>query len=380
MRSKIKLRQKIIAAVNAAAVAGAIILTVAGSSAAKAQRYNYAAERWKCGSKTNYGQVSCFFANDAGFSTGSVEAVKNLFYQKLSEASITPEENKKLICCAYSTPAGKVSMSGDGAGISDADITAVGGDFFFFRNFRLRSGAFFEDDDLLKNGAVIDRQAAWNLYGSDDIAGQNIYINNVKLFVSGVIDFPDTKAEKSSAGKTPKAYVSYDAAKMIFGGGDDNKNQEGGRSDFNRVTCYECISPEPVENFTYNVIKKEYAKTYNDNLIIVNNSKRFESGTRIKAMKNISDSVVVKKDIVYPYWENASRITEIRLSFIYWGRRLLLIIPIITLIVLFIKAVRLYNRKKEGLKKAFADNMSVKWSELKNKFSKKAVQTTEKES
>ena len=343
MKSKFKLRHKIIAAVNAAAVVGAIILTAVGSSTARAQKYNYAAERWKNESKKDFGQVSCFFGKESGFDLNSVEKAKSLLYSKLKEASIEPEEGKTLLPYAYSNPVGKAVISGDDLGSSEADITAVGGKFFFFRDFKLLGGAFFEDDDLMKTGVVIDRQVAFSIYGSDDIAGKNLYINNVKLFVSGVIDFPETKAEKSCAGETPKAYISYDAAKMIFGGGDDIFGQDSS-PELNRVTCYECIAPEPVENFAYGVIKEEYADFYKGKIKIVNNADRFEPSTRIKALKNIEDNVVVREDIIYPYWENASRITDLKLSFIYGGRRLLLIIPIITLIVLFIKALMLYNR------------------------------------
>lgn len=382
MISKISLKHKIIAAVNAAAVAGAIILTAVGSSAAKAQRYNYAAERWKNGSKIDYGQISCFFSKEAGFDINKVEELKNDYLAELSKASVNPEENQRLVACAYSTPVGSGTMSGDGLGTSETDITAVGGDFFLFRNFRLRTGAFFNDNDLMKNGAVIDRQAAWNLYGSDDIIGKNIYINNVKLFVMGVIDFPDTKAEKSCIGKTPKAYITYDAAGLIFGGDNGGFGGEGGNSKLTRVTCCEVISPDPVENFSYTVVKKKYIEkgTYSGKLSIVNNAKRFEPKTRFKALKNLEDVVVTKEDVIYPYWENASRITDIKLSFIYGGRRLLLLIPIITLAVLLIKAFMLYNRKKAGLKKAFADYISVKWSKLRSKSAKTALQTTEKES
>ncbi len=378
MRPKIKLRHKIIAAVNAAAVVGAIILTAAGSSAAKAQRYNYASERWRDGSKSNYGQVSCYFGKEAGFTVKGVEELNINFYNKLAEASVVPEDNQKLVAYGYSTPVGSATLSCDRSGTSETDITAVGGDFFLFREFRLRSGAFFKDDDLMKNGAVIDRQVAWNLYGSDDIAGKNIYVNNVKLFVMGVIDLPDTKAEEKCIGKTPKAYITYDAAELIFGG--DSSSGGAGSSKLTRVTCCEFISPDPVEDFTYTVVKKHFKNKYEGQLSIVNNATRFEPKTRVKALKNIEDLVVGKGDIVYPYWENASRITDIRLSLIYGGRRLLLLIPFITLAVLLIKAFMLYNRKKAGLKKAFADYVSVKWSKLTTRKAKTAIQTAEKES
>ena len=45
MKKKYRLGQMIIAAVNAVAVLGTVILTVTGGNMAQSQRYNYAAER-----------------------------------------------------------------------------------------------------------------------------------------------------------------------------------------------------------------------------------------------------------------------------------------------------------------------------------------------
>ena len=62
-----------IAAVNAAAVAGVLILTAVGNSAARSQRYNYAYENWKNDGKGEYSQISCFFSPDAGFDKNGVK-------------------------------------------------------------------------------------------------------------------------------------------------------------------------------------------------------------------------------------------------------------------------------------------------------------------
>ena len=72
MRSKFKLKHIITAAVNAVAVTGVLIMTAVGSSMAKAQKYNYAADRWKNDGKGAYSQVSCYFTGDAGFNKNEV--------------------------------------------------------------------------------------------------------------------------------------------------------------------------------------------------------------------------------------------------------------------------------------------------------------------
>ena len=209
----------VIAAVNAAAVAGVLILTAVGNSAARSQRYNYAYENWKNGSKDEYSQISCFFSDDAGFDKNEIRGVNAKLMGKLSEAAVNPNGRQKLVPEAYSASLGKATIMGETGKHSETEVTAVGGDFFLFRSFDLVSGAFFSDDDLMQDGAVIDRQLAWNIYGTDNIAGKAIYINNVKLYVSGVIEAPRTDPEERCVGNTPRAYISYYAAGLIFGGG-----------------------------------------------------------------------------------------------------------------------------------------------------------------
>ena len=359
-----------IAAVNAAAVAGVLILTAIGNSAARSQRYNYAHENWKNDGKGEYSQISCFFSGDAGFDRNEAKGVKARLMVKLKEAAVNPNERQKLVPDAYSAALGKFTVTGETGKHSETEITAAGGDFFLFRGFDLVSGAFFSEDDLMQDGVVIDRQLAWNIYGTDNIAGKSIYINDVKLYISGVIEAPRTDPEERCVGSTPRAYISYYAAGLIFGGGngfDDFDDDMRIPPDFREVTCYECISPEPVENFTYNFIKKDLSELYKGKISIVNNTERFDPKPRIKALKRLDDSVVRKDGIVLPFWENASRMVEFKLSFIYGGRRLLLAIPLITLIWLIIAAYRAFMRKKEDLRRAVGGFVSAKAAELRKK-------------
>lgn len=67
----------------------------------------------------------------------------------------------------------------------------------------------------MQDGAVIDKNLAWALYGSEKVSGMNIYINGVKFYIAGVIDLPETEAEKKTAGSSPKAYISYDMASQV---------------------------------------------------------------------------------------------------------------------------------------------------------------------
>lgn len=381
MRNRYKFGQMIIAALNAAAIIGTVVLTAAGGSGAASQKYNFTAERTENGSKYDYGQVSCFFGDDAGFDRNSAEGVKNQVYSALKNVSVIPEEGEEMVFHAYSAEAGTAVINGDRKGQSEARVTAVGGDFFLFRGFTLLDGSFFSDGNLLKDGAVIDKELAWRLYGSVDIAGEKIYIYGSELYISGVIDTPSDKLEKKSVDDTPRAYISYEAAGPIFGtvSSDTWDGAEARQPEFSEVTCYECVIPEPVEHFAYNTVKGQLADMYKGSISIVNNSERFLPSKRAKALKKLDRYIIRNDDIVYPFWENASRLAEIRLSFIYGVRRLLLAIPLITFICMLASAYKWFRQNKKALRDTIERFFSSKMRKLREK-NKKAEDIREESS
>ena len=191
----------VIAGVNAVSLTAALALTLAGGAIARSQTYNGAAQRWdRDGGST---QISCFFSDDAGFNTDGMYALRAKLNSELTAAASGPNGMVPEIADAYSTP------------IGSAYVTAVGGDFFLFRDFRLLSGAYFSDGDIMQDGAVIERSLAFTLYGSSNVAGQLIYIDGVQFYISGVIDDPTDKYQKRTADEMPRVYVSYKGAESL---------------------------------------------------------------------------------------------------------------------------------------------------------------------
>lgn len=346
MKNK-KILYAVIAAANVLSLMGTLIISIAGSSLAKSQSYNNASEKWDSdGSCT---QISCFFAEDAGVTVDNIGGAKASMLTALKNISIVPEENQKLIPEAYSTSAGQVTIKSDTTkGRSNAEIIAVGGDFFLFRDFDFIDGSYFTDSDIMQDGAVIDRNLAWALYGSDNISGKNIYIDDTKFYIAGVIDIPQTKYEKKTAGELPVAYVSYGGANlldsssssMMFKAGMDGDSMGDGfmpaDTGLKKITCYECIMPDPVENYAYNTVDSYFKSSCENKYNIVNNSERFKPSVRAKAFKNLSDYAVISNSVIYPYWENASRIVEFKLTSMYFYRRLTYIIPVLTALWLLV--------------------------------------------
>lgn len=331
----------VIACVNALSLIGTLVLTIAGNSLARSQSYNYMAQKWD--STGGCSQISCFFAEDAGVTVDNIGGVKASMLTALQNISVIPEENQKLVTEAYSTSAGEAVVRSDTTnGRSNVELTAVGGDFFLFRNFDFIDGSYFSENDIMQDGAVIDRNLAWALYGSDRVSGKNIYIDGVKFYIAGVIDTPQTKYEKRTVGENPIAYISYDGANLL----NENSSAKADKNDLTgdggfmdtglkKITCYECIMPDPVENYAYNAVDG-YFKSYEGKYTIVSNSERFKPSVRAKAHKNLADYAVVSNSVIYPYWENASRIVEFKLTSVYFYRRLTYIIPVLTLLYLLI--------------------------------------------
>lgn len=369
MKFRIKKRNAVLCALNAAAIIGSAVLTAVGSSSASAQKYNFASERWNDGGKDRYSQLSCFLTDDSGFSTDSVRNVRGQLLNELKNISVVPEEGKKLCPDAYSAVYGKAMVRCDVMGRSEAELTAVGGDFFLFHDFTLLDGSFFTESDVMQDGAVIDRALAWELYGSENVAGMNIYIDGVKCYISGVVAPPETDYEKKCIGKTPQAYISYDMADILSGG---SYSEFGESSGFDRITCYECIVPEPVENFGSNKLKDIFQQ-YGDNAQLVRNDGRFAPSKRAKELKKLPSYAVRDNTIRFPWWENASRMTEFYLTYLYAARRILLAVPTLTAVWLLILLARLYHRKKPAMKKKLsrkAENLKYKLISRKTKEEK----------
>lgn len=356
---KIRLKKLILPSLNAAAIAGIIVLTAAGSGMARTQKYNYTAEKWRGESRDSYYQMSCFFSDDSGMDTSRMRSVRGQIMTALKKAAYDTGSGNRLFTDAYSTDAGSAKVKCDISRRADADIIAVGGDFFYFHSFELVSGAYFTEEDTMQDGAVIDRELAWELYGSDDIAGKNIYINGVKCYISGVVENPEDKASKKCMKDVMRAYVSYDTAAAMAAGSSlsDFAGIEEDTSS-KRISCYECVLPEPVENFASKTVKEIFEQNYKGSVRFTGNTERFDPVRREKSFKKIADSVIHDDGIKLPFWENSSRIAEYKLSWIYAARHILITVPLFTLIWLGYRLIRLYSRNKTRLKQSISDGIS----------------------
>ena len=234
---RIRAQTLCIIAANAVSIILSVSLFISAALLSESQKTQFSAENWTAkNSKFAYSQQSAFIGNDAEFTTDSLDMVREIISNEITNASIKNEENNRLWYDSYYSRIGKFQAHGTVLGNTECEINAVNGDFFMLHYFRLINGAFFSDNDLMQDYAVIDDNTAWKLFGSSDVVGMSFTVNNNDFYVSGVIERPKSKGEIEYYGKSPEIYISYDSASAIIG------------EEYSAISCYEAVLPEPVEN------------------------------------------------------------------------------------------------------------------------------------
>lgn len=311
-----------------------LLMRIIQSIAAGISHQNMAS-RWS--KHKDVAQISCFFSREAALSQDNVEEFEYNLNEKLKEASIEtdPEKpNARLWLDSYSA-FGKVNVSSDKASISDMSAIGIGGDFFDFHPMDLQTGNYFNGKSLNKDCCVIDEDAAWKLFGSNNIIGQMIDINNKPHMIVGVIARPRGKMEEAAGLVSSIIYVSYET--LLETNPDAKMNN------------FEIVMPNPVENFAIMMVR-EILKPDDLEVEVIENSQRYTLFSCIKRIKDFTTRSMNSRAIIYPYWENIARGYEDILTIIAFFVVILLIYPVIGTIIWLYRKWKYRNWKpKERL-------------------------------
>ena len=296
-----------------------ILLGVTGSMASS-QEAQQMASRWS--KENDFAQISCFFSPDAGVTEDGLMAFGYSLDEALQEASITLEATNpsaRLWVDAYSA-SGRITLVNDKNSV-EADAIGIGGDFFLFHPLKLVNGSFFSGNDLMQDYCVIDEDAAWKLFGSNDVAGMTVYIGNIPHIVTGVVERPQGHLEKAAGLESTVIYVSYQTLSKLG-------TNHG-------INHYEIIMPNPVTGFAYNQVKENIGVEEAE-VEIVENTNRYSLLSRLKTIGAFGTRSMNGKSIIYPYWENLARGYEDMIAVLTLFMLLFLLYPIILCLVLFI--------------------------------------------
>ena len=268
-----------------------LILLFATSYLGQSQPTQTAASRWS--SKKNASQVSCFFSVGSGITEDQIIDFEHTVDSALTDASVVQESvnpGARLWADAYSAD-GSVTISSD-KGNMTADAIGIGGDFFLFHPVQLLKGSYFSGNDLMHDKVILDEDAAWQLFGSNDVVGMPLNIGGTPHYISGVIRREEGRFHEAAGLDKTLVYVSCETL------------EEFGKTE--GINSYEVVMPNPVKNFAYNSVKEKMGIDEN-HMWVVENTSRFHLKGLLTVISEFGMRSMNARAIQYPYWENVAR-------------------------------------------------------------------------
>ncbi|MGN0377794.1 MAG: ABC transporter permease [Suilimivivens sp.] len=316
----LSLRQMVSALTVVISLAAFLILTLWCNHKIRGLSDQQAAKRWN--EDGGCAQVSTFFVKEAAVDDFVIRNFENQLEKALTEAAVVSEnENARLYIDAYSSQ-GRITVVSERSSL-DANAVGVGGDFFFFHPLQLVNGRYFSGDELMKDFIILDEEAAWQLFGSNDIEGMSVMIGGIPHFVAGVVKRESGRFAESAGLQSTVIYVSNETLA-------DYGTSEG-------ISCYEVVAPNPVGGFVYRTVKEKFGLKENE-MMVVENSSRYSLHSIIPVVLDFGTRSMQNSALHLPYWENIARGYEDVRGVVLLFQFIFLLIPSgILLIILIIK-------------------------------------------
>lgn len=276
-----------------------------------------AAKRWS--PDGGYAQISCFYPVSRQEDDYYFQNLKHSIEEALKQESIMAEQESARIVIDTVSAGGEITLSSNQATIV-VNAMGVTNDFFQFHPLSLYGGAYFNDSMLMTDGVIIDEDAAWKLFGSNDVVGMEISIGGVPYYIRGVANRKEGHFEEAGGLSESLCYVSLDTLKTY--------------GEVKGSYTYEVILPNPVEGFAMKIIMDTIHDDDNS-LQIVENSSRYHIMPLLQDIRSFGIRSMNQKGIVYPYWENIARAYE-DVNAVILLAQIICLIPAVLLAVIYI--------------------------------------------
>ena len=314
-----------------------------------------AAERFRGGGEIRFAQLACFLPEAGGKSEEDILSFRRTLDSKMVEQSLEAPEGGSLYIDAYSGSASVSVVSENGS--ATAEAIGVGGDFFYFHPLHLHSGSYISGTDLMDDLVVLDEEMAWRLFGGTDLAGMTLTINGEPFVVAGVVsrenDFASRRAYSGEGG----IFMAYSALSRL--------NENAG------ITCYELVMPDPISGYAKGALQDNFPAATKD---VVENSGRYGLVHLLtEVIGRFGERSMRLNGIIYPYWENAARLTEDYAALLLTLCAVFALCPLLFALVYGIRTVRRGYRyvKKTVPEKVEAGVEKRREARLEKKFEKK---------
>ncbi len=304
------------------------VLSAVSGSITSAFPEQQTADRWS-DDDYSFAHIAAYFPGEYYFDDQSCMMYKRqlesaLAAESITTADFTENENARLYAVGYSGEV-RLSVSYNSKSVS-SNVIATGEDFFIFHQMELISGSFYDESDSTYDRMVIDENLAWQLFGSSDVCGMSVTVNNVPMVVTGVVSCGGSGEEFTEYyGSAPRAYIPIKQLQRL--GYEPT------------VTAFELLIPNPVDGFAMNIVDDWFGSDTQ----LVEISSRFDDTVLLKNLSGFFRSATKTDNRIYPYWENLQLIAESKAEFIMIFR---LAMIAVTVICIFTEAIILYCSKK----------------------------------
>ena len=363
------------------------------------------AERWS--DEMSMAQVSLYVTEDQMVREEDIKKFEYLLEKKLVESGVDPEDEdgksknsgpkivdtiniddmnseeeeeytlpektplQKLYSVAYCAQ-GQITLSFENRTVEKATAIGVGGDFFLFHPMTFVAGGYFTGDDLMKDSIVIDEEMAWQLFGSTDIIGQSVLIEDVPHYIAGVVKRDTGRIRTAAEKDTSYVYMSYDSLSrygIILSGITEEEEiaEDGIMAKRGGINCIEVVCPNPVKGLAAK-ISKESLGIDDAFVIVIDNTDRFSFFSLLAVLKSFGTRSMWNKAIYYPYWENTARGFEDIMALLLLIRIICMSVLILMLAVFIINAYRHKKWTVRGVIKYLSDrkyDLEVKYNRKK---------------
>ena len=350
----VKLKTILLIGVNVLLVAAILILSAVFAAGGRKYDSQTAAERWQSGDM-RYSQISVFLSKGAQFTGPRVQSFRHTIDDKLVEESIKAETaGARLWMDAY-LGEGSLSVKGKSKGAAQAVAFGVGGDFFYFHPFPLITGSYFDPEADNRDFVLIDETLAWQLFGSNDVVGMEVEINEKTFYVSGVIERDKDPSLVEAYEYAPLIYLSYDALSEL---GEVY------------VTSYEAVLPNPISEYAKKMVSENIGVAEED-MEIIENTERFSAPKLFTVLMSFNERSTRTNSVPLPYWENTARTHENTLALLLLAICILCICPAVCLILLLVFLWRHRPFHKQDVKDFFTRLQEWRWAKQKERARKK---------
>ena len=282
-----------------------------------------AALRWDA--QGGSAQVSCFLADGVEMDEFKIRNFQQQLEQSLlevdSELREKLEQNKRLFISSWSST-GRVTVVSEKGNV-EANAVGISGDFFQFHPLQLVSGSYFSGDNLMKDSVILDEEAAWQLFGSSNIAGKSVMIGGIPHYVCGVVKRQKDRFAEGAGLSSASAFVYLSNESLLAYG------------ESRGVSVYELVAPNPVKGFVTGCVKEKLGVA-EEEMVVVENSSRYSAEALIPVILSFGTRSMQNYAVRFPYWENIGRGWEDLAALAMMFQFLFLLIPTVIFVVFLI--------------------------------------------